>query len=92
MGMVRPHDITYDLGTLVVRSIGSQAAIEHGVEDPAVHRLESVANVGQSPRHDDRHGVLEERPLHLLLNLNRFNRPTHGLVTAGGRTVPAARA
>src|SRR5207248_5700894 len=41
-------------------------------EDAAVHRLEAVAHVRQRPLRDDRHGVVEERPLHLLLDLDRF--------------------
>ena len=38
-----------------------------------MHRLEAVARVGQGPRHDDRHGVVEEGALHLLLDLDRLD-------------------
>ena len=47
-----------------------------GVQDPAVHRLEAVAHVGQRPRDDDAHGVVHERGLHLLLDGHR-NAASH---------------
>ena len=50
VGVVRPHDVAHHLGALVVGPIGSQAPVEHGVQDPAVHRLEPVAHVGQGAR------------------------------------------
>ena len=86
--VVRPHDVADHLGALVVRPIGSEPVVEHGVEDPAVHRLEAVADVGQGPGDDDRHGVLEERALHLLLDLDRFDGPADR-VLAGRRSVVA---
>ncbi len=35
-----------------------------------MHRLETVAHVGQRPADDDRHGVVEKGLLHLGLNLD----------------------
>ena len=49
---------------------GRAPELVHAAEDPAVHRLEAVARVGQGPGHDDRHGVVEEGALHLLLDLD----------------------
>ena len=97
VGVVRPHDVAHHLGALVVRPVGAQAPVEHGVEDPAVHRLEAVAHVRQGPGHDDRHGVLEERALHLLLDLDgldRAARPAHrrsGGVPFARRPLPGPR-
>ena len=71
--VVRPHDLAHDLGALAVRPVGALPVVEHGVEDPAVHRLEPVAHVGQGAGDDDGHGVLEERALHLLLDLDRLD-------------------
>src|SRR2546427_6425895 len=42
----------------------------HRPQDPALHRLEPVAHVGQSARDDDRHGVVEVRLPHLLFELD----------------------
>ena len=92
VGVVRPHDVADDLGALVVRSVGPEPVVEHGVEDPAVHRLEAVAHVGQGPGHDDRHGVLEERALHLLLDLNGLDGTADRLVARRRRVVAPAGA
>ena len=56
------------------------------VEDAAVHRLEAVAHVGQRPRDDDRHGVLEEGALHLQLgSRSARSTPRSGRSLAVGR-------
>ena len=56
---------------LHVRSVGRVAALVHGVEDAAVHRLQTVAHVGKRARDDDAHRVFEERRLHLLAQVGR---------------------
>ena len=40
--------------------------ILYGMQDAPVHRLQPVARVRQSPRHDHAHGVIEIRALHLV--------------------------
>jgi hypothetical protein len=69
-----------------VRAIGSLSLVPHRIEDPAMDGLQPVADVGQRPRDDDRHRVLEERALHLELNIDWFDRvpvatPRWGLVS-----------
>ena len=86
--VVRPHDLAHDLGALAVGPVGTLPVVEHGVEDPAVHRLEPVAHVGQGAGDDDGHGVLEERALHLLLDLNRLDRTADRLLGLGGVSLP----
>ena len=51
-------------------AVRAQAHLGHRVEDPALHRLQAVAGVGQGAGVDDRVGVLQERPLHLLLDVD----------------------
>ena len=46
--------------------------------------FESVADIGQRPRHDDRHGIVEERLLHLGLDLDRLDVDTNGAVVVTG--------
>ena len=70
VGVIRAHDLTDDLGALGVRSVGSQTLVEHRVQDAPVNGLQAVTRVGQRARHDDRHGVLEERALHLEVDLD----------------------
>jgi hypothetical protein len=38
-----------------------------------VHRLESVAHIGQGPPHDDAHGVIEIGLLHLVFEIDGQN-------------------
>jgi hypothetical protein len=64
------HDVADDARALRVRAIGAQPRVEHPVQDAAVHRLQAVADVRERARHDDRHRVVEEGALHLLLDLD----------------------
>src|SRR4029077_14479944 len=48
-----------------------KAHLAHGVEHTAMDRLEAVACVGKRPADDDRHGIVEIRPAHLLFNVDR---------------------
>ena len=68
------HRVAGDTGALDVAAVGPETLFLHVPDDPAVHRLEAVAHVGQGPRHDDRHGVLEERVLHLVMEGDRLDR------------------
>ena len=69
--VVLAHHVADDARrTCVCWRSGRRPGVEHPVEDPAVHRLQPVADVGQRARHDDRHRVVEERALHLLLDLD----------------------
>ena len=64
------HHLADDPGALHVGAVRAQAHLGHRVEDPALHRLEAVTGVGQGPGVDDREGVLQVRPLHLLLDVD----------------------
>src|SRR5664280_3650875 len=88
VGVVRPHHVADDLGALRMRSVGKQPLVVHRVEDAAVDRLQAVAHIGQGTRHDDRHGVLEEGALHLLLDLDGLDEPG-GDVLGGIGPAPA---
>lgn len=52
----------------------------HRVEDAALHRLETVAGIGQGPAHDHAHRVFQIRPLHLLMQLDRLDAPVVGWI------------
>jgi hypothetical protein len=64
------HDVADDPPALHVTAVGPQAHVVHRVQDPALHRLQAVARVGEGTRVDDRVRVLEERALHLLLDVD----------------------
>ena len=59
-----------DAGALLEGLIRGVAQLAHGVEHPAVHRLEPVAHVGQGAADDDRHGVGDKGFLDLLLQVD----------------------
>ena len=47
VGVELAHHVADGGGALLVLAVGPQAAGVHAVEDPAVHRLQAVARVGQ---------------------------------------------
>ena len=73
VGMIRTHDFAHDLRTFGERAVGTQTLVEHRVQDSSVHWLQTVAHVGQRTRDDHRHRVLEERSLHLQVDLDGFD-------------------
>ena len=73
MGVVLAHDLAHHAGALVEGSIRAVAAVEHGVEHPAVDRLQAIPDVRQGAAHNDGHGVVEVRPLHFRLQVNLFD-------------------
>ena len=70
VGVVVPHDVTDDLGALAVGRPGRDVVLEHRVDDPSLHRLQAIADVGQGPGDDHRHGVVDEALLHLVGDLD----------------------
>jgi hypothetical protein len=66
VGMVLAQDLADDAGGLFVGGAGVQAQFVHGVEDAPLDRLEAVPDVGQRPRHDDAHRVVQVRAAHLV--------------------------
>src|SRR5689334_3869288 len=71
--MVVTHDLADDLGAFHVRTVTANAHFLHRPEDAAVHRLQAVASIRDGSGGDDRHGVVDERPLHLDLWLDGFD-------------------
>src|SRR5262245_58712840 len=68
------HCVTGDTSTFHKGTVGTEALLLHVPDDPAVDRLETVAHVREGARHDDRHRVVEEGVLHLLLQRDRTDR------------------
>ena len=64
------HDVADDAGALDVAALRPQAHLGHLEQDPALDRLQAVAGIGQRAGVDHRVGVLEERPLHLLRDVD----------------------
>ena len=66
--VVLAHHLADDRGALPERARARQAHLAHRVEDPAVDRLEAVADVRQGARHDHAHRVVEVAHPHLVLD------------------------
>jgi len=60
---------------LTVRPVRAQARFEHRPQDPAVDRLQAVADVRERPSDDDRHRVVEVGALDLLLEPDGLDPP-----------------
>ena len=73
VGVVLGHRVAGDAGALDVGPVGAEALLIHVPDDPAVHRLQAVAHIGQGAGHDDRHRVVDEAALHLVLQLDRLD-------------------
>jgi len=69
--VIHAHGLTDHLGALGVLLVELQTHAMQGVKDSAMDRLEAVSNVGEGTSDDDRHGVVEIRPLHLIFNVDR---------------------
>ena len=65
VGMVPAQHVAHAGGGLFERFVACQVVLIHGVEDPAVHRLQAVPHIRQGAAHDDAHGVLNIGVLHL---------------------------
>ena len=66
--VVLAHHLADDRGALAEGAGRRQAHLAHRVQDPAVDRLEAVADVRQRARDDDAHRVVEVRDAHLVLD------------------------
>jgi hypothetical protein len=71
VGMVFADHVTDDARRLFVGLVVVVAEFLHRVQDAAVHRLETVADVGQRSTHDDAHRVVEIGLLHLVFEIDR---------------------
>ena len=66
--MVFAHHVADDAGGFAVAAVPQIAVCLHRIEDAAMHRLQPVADVGERPRHDHAHRVIEVGAAHLLFD------------------------
>jgi hypothetical protein len=69
--MVLLQDLADDTSALAVLLGGLKTFAMHGVENPPMHGLEPIANVGERTPDDDRHGVVHVGASHLVFDTNR---------------------
>ena len=62
-----------DAGALLEGAVGVEPQLAHGVHQPAMHRLQPVAHVGQRARHDGRQRIGQIALLERLSELHRLD-------------------
>ena len=66
VGVIFAQHFTDHTGAFAVRAIAGETQLVHRVKDPAMHRFQTVAGIGQGPTHDDTHRVLQIGARHLV--------------------------
>ena len=82
VGVIFTNYITHHTGGLFIGFIPVVAELVHGEQHAAVHRLEAVAHIRQSPAHDHAHGVIQVRLSEFVLDVdgsNFFGEVRHGV-------------
>ena len=59
VGVILAHHVADDARAFLEALVGIEAQLAHRMQEPAMHRLEPVAHVGQRARHDGRERVGE---------------------------------
>ena len=90
--MILTHDVADDARRLAERLIVRVAALVHGEDDPPMHRLQPVPDVGEGARDDHAHRVVEVGALHLVLDVDEteIGAGRHGGRSGQGRALAAA--
>ena len=73
VGMVFTDHVADGTRRLAVRLVPLKAVLVHRVENPAMHRLQSVTRIRQRTRHDHAHGVIEVGAFHFIEDRNGTN-------------------
>ena len=79
--MIVAHHVADDLRALPMFGVSGEVLLPHRVEDAALDRLETIADVGKRTRGDDRERVIEVASLGRLVQLHhlgigRSSRPS----------------
>jgi len=80
--VVFTNDVTDDTSRFFVGLVPVVVELVHGIQHTPVHRLESVARIGQGPPDDHAHGVIQVAAAHLVSKTGGqgfFGELGHGL-------------
>ena len=78
VGMIPSQHVTHGGGRLAEWLIRRQLILVHGIENPAMHRLESVPHIRQRPGYQHRHGILQKPLAHLLIQIHIYQLGQRG--------------
>ena len=68
MRVILTHNITDDARRLHVLFVWRITTFTHGIENPAMHRLQTIARIWKSPRYDHAHRIVQIGGLELVLD------------------------
>src|SRR5260370_173916 len=88
-GVVLANHVAHAARGFLVGTVGAVAALPHAEEHAPVHRLQTVAHVGQRAADDHAHRVIEVAALHLLFDVDRDGQLAAGI---GGRAAAVGAA
>ena len=83
--MIFTQNVTDDTGGFTERTVIVITVFVHRIDDPAMHRLQTVTDVRQRTGNDNAHRIVEIRTAHFLGNVYRRNIRTtaDGIVDNG---------
>ena len=70
MGVVLSQHLAHYGGRLAVACVVEHAHVVHGIKYAALYRLQTIPDIGQRARHDDRHGIVDIGCLHSSFDVN----------------------
>ena len=81
MRMIFSKNFPHNAGRFFIRRIGTDAHILHGIQDPAMDRLEAIPGIWQGAGNDHAHCVIEISSAHLSVNVYLFNNTNVHITT-----------
>ena len=80
MRMILAQHLTHEPRALLVPLPGPHAQFLHCVEDAPLYGLQAVAHIGQRPRHDYAHRIVEVRSTHLFFDMRWLDEAIISLI------------
>ena len=62
--------VTHNTSRFLIRGSGKITQFLHAIKHPSVHRLETIAHIRKSSRHNHRHRIVDVCRTHLILNID----------------------
>ena len=73
MGVILTEHLTHDACALLVRFVAGVTDAHHSIQYTAMNWFESVTHIREGTGHNHRHGIVDVRGLHFLLNVDFQN-------------------
>ena len=80
VGVIFTHRITDDTGTLSVRLVRAVIQLDHGIENPALYRLQTVSYIRKRTGRNNAHGIIYVRIFHLFFEIYFLNLVKNSII------------